>query len=158
MTLNEYGVKCCAPDRATVNRLFDATDVDKSGRLNYEEFRETILVLSQQVAGRFIFQLVGTIMCPIIASIIFSYLEPHLPAKDGVLPSRVVRVASLVPDAVPVLILSAVLFMQIWPYGTAAVDYLSEYRAAHIAKNTASKGTSNSAAPDVASKGVAPSE
>ena len=132
LTLNEYGVKCCAPDRATVKKIFDATDSDKSGRLDYEEFRKTILVLSQQTAGRFIFQLVGTIMCPMIASIIFQYLDPYLPAKGGVLPNRVVRVASLVPDAVPVLILSALLFMQIWPYGTGVVDYLSEYGARRI--------------------------
>lgn len=160
LTLNEYGVKCCAPDRAAVNRLFDATDMDKSGGLNYEEFRRTILVLSEQMAGRFLFQLVGTVMCPVIASILFEYLQPHLPAEGGILPARVVRVGSLIPEAVPVLILSAILFMQIWPFGTGAVDYLSEYGAKRIAKpkNATSKGTGgSSAASDVTSKGAAPS-
>ena len=159
LMLNEYGVKCCAPDRATVRAIFDATDMDKSGRLNYEEFRKTIFVLSQQTAGRFIFQLVGTIMCPVLASIIFEYAAPYLPTNDGVLPHRVVRVASLIPEAVPVLIISFFIFKFIWPWGTAAVDHLSEYGAERIAKNgtPSGKGTSGSAAPAVPSKGLAPS-
>ena len=132
LTLNEYGVKCCAPDREAVKKIFDATDSDKSGRLDYNEFRKAIFVLGQQTAGRFIFQLVGTIMCPILAHFILEFLEPYLPAKDGILPNRVIRVATLVPDAFPTLILSAVIFMQIWDYGTGFVDWLSEYGAKQI--------------------------
>ena len=124
LTLNEYGVRCCAPERETVNVIFDAADVDGNGTLEYDQFRAAMLVLSQQTFGRFAVQLAGTVGCPPVAALLLRTLAPHLPEAERCwwLPARLVRMGRLVPHAVPVLLLSCVLFALAWPWGTAAVD------------------------------------
>ena len=144
LTLNEYGLKCCAPDRQTVTEIMSEGDSDESGSLEYPEFKQALDVLMAQTLGRFTTQLAFTMACPPLASAIVDGARKFVqltPASLAV-PLWLEDAGALVPDSVPALVLSTVLMVTL-PAGLSYVDRLSKRalheRCRHAAKGTASR-------------------
>ena len=127
LTLNEYGLKCRAPDRMTVEGIMNASDVDSSGALDFQEFNRALDVLMAQTLGRATTQLVFTLLCPPMAGLLISSVTALwallLPASF--LPDRLREVGDIIPESVPVLLLSALLMLSL-PFGLARVDDVSK--------------------------------
>ena len=141
LTLNEYGLKCCAPDRQTVTEIMSEGDSDESGSLEYPEFKQALDVLMAQTLGRFTTQLAFTMACPPLASAIVDGARKFVqltPASLAV-PLWLEDAGALVPDSVPALVLSTVLMVTL-PAGLSYVDRLSK-RALHERCRHAAKGT-----------------
>ena len=127
LTLNEYGLKCCAPDRMVVEGIMNASDNDSSGELEFEEFKRALDVLMAQTLGRATTQLVFTLLCPPMAGLLISgvaALWARVVPAD-LMPGQLREVGDLIPASVPVLVLSALLMLSL-PFGLAKVDDVSK--------------------------------
>ena len=133
LTLNEYGLKVRAPDRLTVEDIMKASDIDKSGTLDFEEFKRALDVLVGQTLGRAMTQLVFTLLCPPISGLLIkgAVFLRYLVAPADIVPEqlyerlRVREVGELIPESVPVLLLSTLLMLSL-PFGLAQVDKASK--------------------------------
>jgi len=69
VNINVY-VKVYAPERDDIMKIMERIDADKSGHLDYAEFREIMLVLSGQILARAVTQILFTVACPLCAGYI----------------------------------------------------------------------------------------
>ena len=133
LTLNEYGLKVCAPDRPTVEAIMNASDVDRSGQLDFEEFKSALDVLMGQTLGRAMTQLVFTLLCPPISGLLIKCVVALwvLAVPADIIPEQLRErlhlreVGDLIPESVPVLLLSTLLMLSL-PFGLARVDEASK--------------------------------
>jgi hypothetical protein len=138
LTLNEYGLKVCAPDRPTVEGIMKASDVDSSGALDFEEFKRALDVLMGQTLGRAITQLLFTLLCPPISGLLikgvlalWTITKYVLDVPADIVPEQLRErlhlreVGDLIPESVPVLLLSTLLMLSL-PFGLAKVDEASK--------------------------------
>ena len=133
LTLNEYGLKVRAPDRLTVEDIMKASDIDKSGTLDFEEFKRALDVLVGQTLGRAMTQLGFTLLCPPISGLLIkgAVFLRNLVAPADIVPKQlyerlhVREVGELIPESVPVLLLSTLLMLSL-PFGLAQVDKASK--------------------------------
>ena len=127
LTLNEYGLKVCAPDRPTVEAIMNASDVDRSGQLDFEEFKSALDVLMGQTLGRAMTQLVFTLLCPPISGLLIKCVVALwvLAVPADIIPEQLREVGDLIPESVPVLLLNTLLMLSL-PFGLARVDEASK--------------------------------
>jgi len=133
LTLNEYGLKVCAPDRQVVEGIMKASDVDRSGALDFEEFKRALDVLMGQTLGRAMTQLVFTLLCPPISGLLIRGVVALwlLVVPADIVPEQLRErlhlreVGDLIPESVPVLLLSTLLMLSL-PFGLARVDEASK--------------------------------
>jgi len=67
-------------------------------------------------------QLICTLTCPALASFLLQTISHVATPADQWLSGRLLKFYRLVPDAVPVLLLSGLMFSFIWSWATLAVD------------------------------------
>ena len=122
LTLNEYGLKVCAPDRETVDEIMRVSDVDGSGALEMDEFKRALDVLTAQTLGRATTQLVFTLLCPPAAATLIEGVGAvwGMLLPGGLFPTWLQEVGGIIPESVPVLVLSALL-MLLLPLGLSQV-------------------------------------
>ena len=127
LTLNEYGLKVCAPDRPTVEAIMAASDVDHSNALDFEEFKNALDVLMGQTLGRAMTQLVFTLLCPPISGLLIKCVVALwvLAVPADIIPEQLREVGDLIPESVPVLLLNTLLMLSL-PFGLARVDEASK--------------------------------
>ena len=110
-----------------------ASDIDKSGTLDFEEFKRALDVLVGQTLGRAMTQLGFTLLCPPISGLLIkgAVFLRYLVAPADIVPKQlyerlhVREVGELIPESVPVLLLSTLLMLSL-PFGLAQVDKASK--------------------------------
>jgi len=126
LTCNDYGLRCSAPEKALVLEIMSIIDVDGSGTLDYKEFKQVLIVFSEQIFARAGMQLIFTILCPPTAGLICEIMEKVwstlVPA--ALIPPRLVVASQYVPDAAPVVTVTTILTLLL-PWALACVDALS---------------------------------
>jgi len=123
LTLNEYGVRCCAPEKAVVTDIMRGMDIDHNGSLDYREFKSALEIISQQVLGRFLTQLGFTLLCPPAATVLCAniYHGWTFTGCASRLPDWLTGAAALIPPSIPVTLLSTLLMLML-PLGLSAMD------------------------------------
>jgi hypothetical protein len=117
------------PPRAVVDSLFEASDHDKSGGIDQEEFARIMVILTSQITSRIaVYYSILILLVPYIASVIINGLDwigvdDSIRKVDDVwdahAPSLLQWVVDMVPDStwasMPERIISLLLFLLVIP-------------------------------------------
>jgi len=131
-------VRVRAPTKETVFKLINQIDVDSSGHLNYDEFKQIMMVLSRQVLGRAVTQTVFTLSCPLIAGLSVRVMVETIDESFEDPWQTLPKYMRLIPRTVPATILSTVLMLMM-PFIFKIIDDRSLREADKRAEKLASK-------------------
>lgn len=149
LQLHIYGLNVKAPKRKSLLKIMNDFDFDRSGTLDFLEFKKVLGVLSQLIFGRAVTQIGMTIACPLAAPFVLDALGACASATSAALglvslpvPAALARAAAVLPDAegLPLMLVSTVLLLM----RTPALSWIDERAGAAAALKSLRAGRSPS--------------
>lgn len=105
-------VRVQVPDREHIFTIMGRLDVDKTGSLGYEQFKEVMLVMSGHLIVRALMQLAFTMCCPFVAG----YLVHHLTKRHLVpVPVSVQSFVDIAPPTLCAAVISSLMMSAVPP-------------------------------------------